>query len=274
MTVGESSATKVRELLVRSLNHIIAHAQTSSLRGATSLLVLSVMAQISLLAGTYSVVEDFSPIHNPSGVWSYGYGGLDWIGPLEAGSDSNPIMPGWSRSLSQSYPGVTRNISGSTIYYSWGEYPTDYLRTVPANDSNLFIRFTAPSSGSYTFAGQFIQLEYLASGVSVAALINSGGSSTTILSGTIGGMGYWGMSVPINFTGILTAGDTVDFRLTAFGSNPGDVDNWGDNTGLKLNVASSPSTVPEPSSLLLLAPTLTFAAVWKRRHSIIRALRK
>ena len=100
-------------------------------------------------------------------------------------------------------------ISGSTIVAPLGSggdtltYPTDHLFITTAL-GNIAVRFTVPSSGQYTVAGDFLGIESDAVQHTVTVLVNG---NQAIL-GTIASLNQ---KYPFSFSQAFNTGDVIDF---------------------------------------------------------------
>jgi len=189
------------------------------------------MAESSMSAAVYSAVNDFSLNGNPNGPWSYldndallaeSVVGTGAVSGLIAWA--NPVIPNFGSE------GVGENISGSTFLASF-VVPTDHLYYSTATN-NVTVRFTVPSSGSYSVAGDFLGIDTAQISHNVAILVNG----TQVFSGTIAS---YKQSNPFGFTQPFKSGDVVDFvnyGISTAGS--------GLFTGLAAIITPVPATPP------------------------------
>jgi len=117
------------------------------------------------------------------------------------------------------------------------------------------VRWTAPSAGTFSISGFFEGIDPAPTTTDVHVLLDG---STHLFDGSIGSF-----NVPLlfNLTRTLAAGDTIDFAV-GVGSDGSFID---DSTGLSATIVSS-STVPEPTTLALLASCLAMLAGFTWRH--------
>jgi hypothetical protein len=122
-----------------------------------------------------------------------------------------------------------------------------------SNDEFSIYQFTTPptGAGNYTLNTTFGGLDV--GGTDVHILDNG----TQIFGGNITG----GSSLTDNRNLSLAAGDTIDF---AVGFGPDD-NFFSDGTSINATLTSGVSAVPEPSTLLLLATSLTSLGLIRRR---------
>jgi hypothetical protein len=122
----------------------------------------------------------------------------------------------------------------------------------PEAASNVDVRFTVPSTGTYSISGNFLGLGYTSHPVEI---LDSG---TVIFSSTISGDGQ---SDPFSLSETLTAGTVLDFENLT-GSTYVDLP-----TGLALTISSgaTTATAPEPQAYVLIPAGLAFVAFGTRR---------
>jgi hypothetical protein len=161
-------------------------------------------------------------------------------------------LTGWTSSTIGNFPFVGVNRTTSTVTTQTLEVPgsTVVIHPGPAsNDELSIVRFTAPISGSYTFSGVFMGLDF---GTRTVALVYD---STTNLFGStiISGDTH---NNPLSFSVVtnMNAGDTMDFTVATTGV--------GNNTAAGAGLRGTISTaVPEPRSMaLMLAGLAAFAS--------------
>lgn len=215
-----------------------------------------------------------APERNPAGPWSYGYkppGGTFTV----YGDSSAHFGSGTS---TWSLPGqpcclmATKNNTGSTYTYPNAQsvvHPADLLNLHPgpAGERSV-VRWTAPSSGTYTIKGRFQGIDTVGTTADVAVAHNG----MTLFGGSVDG---YGAQSPFMLTRIVAAGDVVEFSVGA-GANG---TYYNDSTGLaaaitfegrasrslSLDGAGSYVEVPSSESLNITGP-LTVEA-WVKINS-------
>jgi hypothetical protein len=209
-------------------------------------------------AGTFSANTDFGS-SNPSGAWSYGRTGLGDIGTLDSSfihlttytAGCISMLDCWHDGASIVKPQAT--FTSGTVQYQLG-----YLNLHPDSDLDwAVLAFTAPSAGSYTFTGQYVDHDVAGGGgVVLAALLGDG---TYFLNSTQGA-DFSASQVAINFAQSLSLGQRVYFAVGANGE-------WTfDSVGLSLTAQSKdgPGEVPEPGTMVLLLSS--GALLWFKRR--------
>ena len=204
---------------------------------------------------TYNVASAFSAINNPNGVWNYG-----WSSTL--GSTFNPGiafvrsgLKGWAGGIApDKNPSVLHN--GNTFPVSLANnlsIPAGALVMHPGpNDEKQIVRWTAPSSGTYTIKATFTRMH--TGGTDVHILLN--GSS--IFSGAV-----IAQSQLASFSSALAnvnTGDTIDF-VVGFG---GDRNYFSDSTRVQAVITS---IVASPSTCIQLCQKDQFDCI-KKSHSL------
>jgi hypothetical protein len=148
---------------------------------------------------SYNALNDLSLKSNPNGAWSYFLNNSLMTMPI-----SNSEATEWQGAIVDGYgEAIGKNISGAPLNAGPWIFPTDHLYLSIAQGT-VAVRFTVPSSGSYTVAGNFLGIEIAQVSHSVEILVN--GAQT--ISGTIGA---YNQSFTFNFSQTFRAGDTVDF---------------------------------------------------------------
>jgi hypothetical protein len=218
---------------------------------------LSPMLQATVL---YNAVTDFSLSGNPNGVWSYG----EDANTLFTVASSSNVARAWSNANSNpNYASVLQNTSGSLLEVTGTlNVPPDYLNLDPQSNADVFVAFSAPSAGMYSFSGSFIGDDTNPVGHTVAIY----DQSNEIFSSTISA---YNQPDPFAFSLALAAGETVYFDVdTGF--------TWTNlGTGLAVEVSTSSSSAPEPATLGLLAcglALLLFLARYRRLSILPLAL--
>ncbi len=211
---------------------------------------------------TWNAVADFHGAPNTgNGVWSYGFGSASSFTEYDVfAADCVTDGDCW-KSSQFNYslvPTVIKNTISDPIYYYTVTHASDMLNVHPGADSDVrtggadldsFVRFTAPTAGSYRYAGFFRVADNAApNGVNVYA-----GAFSSALTGP------FGTTVHFDGTVSLGAGDSIDFRVNRDG------DYYFDSTGL----AATVTAVPEPGAWALMIGGFGMAgAVLRRRRAL------
>ncbi len=188
-------------------------------------------------------VPDGSPT-NPFGPFSVGHSPtLGGFTAFTAGQHTdnfvgaNPSIQGYFIPNNVSVPAVLGNVSGAAVGLSFGGGPVDAGQILlhpgnpgpdgfPAPVSNAIVRFTVPTSGSYTVAGDWESLHF---GTTNNRVLHNG---VPLVSSTAD-------TSTFNVTHTLIAGETVDFIVN-------DLDGiGGDSTGLRatLTLQNAPAAI-------------------------------
>jgi thermitase len=181
---------------------------------------------------SYSAVADFSSSQNPNSYWSYGYKTLSGSTFTSFSSNINLFGAGldsWSQG--SCCPFVTRNNTGTTYTYpsaTWVTQPADVLNLHPgSNGDKAVVRWTAPSSGTYTIEGRYQGIDSTGPTTSEVAIFHN---STSVFTGAVNG---YGNQATFSVTRTVAAGDTIDFQV-GYGSN----NNYSyDSTGLAATIS-------------------------------------
>ena len=195
-------------------------------------------------AGSYNPTTEFSLTNgNPNGVWTYGWMPSDFSAfHLFTNPIHNPAFDQWYT------PGMSGDYT-PTVGYNYHNSPQ---YGVPAGDLMLhpgpnlqasLVRFTAPTTGSFNIDGQFLPGDTGQMSVGV----REGG--TFLFQHTDSG------AFNLDHTS-LNVGDTIDFVVYGgygFGSTP-----------LEVTISPASSTVPEPSTVMLLGGGIAIVALIKR----------
>jgi hypothetical protein len=209
-------------------------------RAAGGLLAVACLAfACGAQASSFNAVNNFSLASNPNGVWSYLVSGALLGNP----TSNNPSLVGldywWNGQAIPNSSIVAWNSTGSTqTYSSTVVLPTNVLLLDQELNSNVDVRFTAPTTATYTITGFFLGVD--TSEVSHSVTILNNGSS--IFSGTIA---TYNQNDPFSLTQTLAAGATLDFESLT----PGTASDLG--TGLSATIATVSST-PEPGTAALI----------------------
>lgn len=157
------------------------------------------------------------------------------------------------------YGGAYKNVTGSEFQAGTVLFETDRLNLHPGSNHDVALAFIAPSAGEFRFVGQFSVQDTSPSGVSIAAVAQSG---PAIFASSFNAAGQ---TYDFDFKRTLTAGERVYFavgRQLSYGS---------DSTGILLNV-SDVSAAPEPTSWALMIAGFGGAGVMlrQRRRGVVR----
>lgn len=227
------------------------------------LLAISLAATGLLHAQTiYSPATGWDFASNPSGngPWSYGYkstvtGSLTLF-DLQDSSVDVTTLEYWHTSIATL--GVGLNTSSTT---NWGTgstvaNPLEFNLHPGASNEMAVLRFTAPTTGDFTFAGTL-------SGNSGAGTSTTGylvHNTNTFLTQTVSG---FNSTYGFSETRSLTSGDTVDL-VVDWGSNG---NYFNDSTGLYLTVTA----IPEPAALPFVAGILGLTGLFLFRRKALSA---
>lgn len=223
----------------------------------SGIVLLLALAQGLRADTVYNVVTQFSTASNPNGVWSYLANGTLYSSS-EAFSDLVSGLPGWS--TNGGVPNdqfMAANNTASPVTYGTVTLPAGDLTMDPESGS-VAIDFTAPSAGTYAIAGNFLGIDS-AEGTHPVEILDDG---TVIWSGTISSDGQDDL---FDLSEALKAGDVISFYVgTGSAPNPNtacdaastDLNYCDLGTGLDATVTLPSSSVPEPSTLPLLAAGL------------------
>ncbi len=194
----------------------------------------------------FNAAADFSATNNPNGVWSYGQSAT--LGaPVQLYTQNGPdnvdpppadLLDTWNAGAGGMFavPAVYHNGTNGVVAFSNITYLPGELGFHPGPMGEFsVVRFTAPTSGSYSLVSSYRPID-LATTTDVHVLLNG----VSLFSGNVN------PNAPTSFNDVLslTAGDTLDF---AVGNGNGSYFN--DSTGISVVLTSS--AVPEPSTLTL-----------------------
>lgn len=197
-------------------------------------------------ATVYDAVNDFSISQNPNGPWAYGTGTGGSTFALMPNAESNgfagPNFQYWQVSNPvYSVPLIGKNIGGSTLTSGTVVIPTGELLIHPGQATDVIVQWTAPTAGTYSYAGGFELLDINPTGV-IGEVFKDG---TQLYSGLLTGPGADQATLTPgqaeSFAGLVTlnAGDTLSFVV----NNDGNF--LDDSTGLTATI----SAVPLPAAL-------------------------
>lgn len=185
----------------------------------------------------FDAVNDFSMTSNPAGPWSYGYTtGLGGSFSRHATPEFNspPGVDDWASPGIAPFFKVSKNSTGATIPGNPPTYtfPPDMLFMHPTS-GGLYdvVRWTAPTSGNYSFQGKFAGLDFVTAVADTDVHVLRGSLNLVppvVLHGV-------GTEQAFSFNLFVNGGDAIDF---AVGIGPsGFVQN--DSTGLKVLITPS-----------------------------------
>ena len=208
-------------------------------------------------ATTYDLVAGFSG-SNPNGVWSYVANG-SLMGTYSAACPGSPTgIACWSNN--QSVPNLARveaNTTSGALTNGTVVYSVGYLNIDPQSIANAGVQFTAPTTGTYGFSGNFIGDDSTGNSHGVSIVLNG---STSLFSGAA--ITGTSSTDTFSFNQPLTAGDTVLFTVGQGTNNPSYAYL---TTGLQGTITLATPSVPEPESLTALAVGLLGLALMRRK---------
>jgi len=198
---------------------------------------------------TYDPASEFSPTHNPAGVWSYGYGasfGAFTVFPLHGGSADT--LYAWYRdpAFPACFPTVQKNDSGGIYAVSGNVFQIGQLALHPGNtaeDQYAVVRFRAATTGVYTVSARFSGLCANEQGTTTDVHVLVNGAS--FFDGRVQGYASEA-SFTSPFALTLREGDVIDF-VVGNGGN----EFWNDETGLAATV-----TLVQPGVAVRLYPAV------------------
>lgn len=161
----------------------------------------------------YDAAADFSPTSNPNSVWSYGSSATLGSAFILGTAHGNSLgIDYWVNDWLTAAPSITHNGTGSPITFAGVSWQPGQLGFHPGSaGQNAVIRFTAPSSATYSLDAAFAGLDQTPTTTDVHILLNG----TSIFDGIVNAFG----SGPAFSAALaLSGGDTVDFSV-GFGQN-------------------------------------------------------
>jgi hypothetical protein len=202
----------------------------------------------STSAQTYDATADFGIGSNPNGVWTYGVtttvgGTLD----LLSVPSSTSAFLFWNHPTLNDLntPLIAKNISGGPI----ANIPNGFLTLHPGPTTQAVLRFTAPTTASYSLSTQFFSGDL---GETTGFVLHNG---TTLFSDTT-----TSDSPSFGATLTLQVGDTLDIVV-----DKGADDYLFDNTPVTLVLQNVSTAAPEPATVALFLPSGLVWLVRRRR---------
>jgi hypothetical protein len=204
-------------------------------------------------ATTYNALNDFSITNgNPNGVWEYGEGTAGTnIFTRFIVSGTDPDVAGRSvfwRTTNPNLgaPAIIKNTTNPNVPFSAATavFPTNVLDIHPGENDDVIIRFTAPTTGTYTYSGLFEILDWDHPAGIVGEIFKNQDPVALFKEPLLGPKADLANLLPggkIDFGGSvdLIAGDTLSFA-----SNNGGNFTF-DSTGFNVTITDA---VPEPST--------------------------
>ena len=205
-------------------------------------------------AATYNAVDDFSIVSNPNGVWSYvSAGTLLSTSGHNFGGGTTGLDYWWTAEGAPNSEAVIKNITRGPVSILTIVLPPTYLG-LEAEGADADLRFTAPSTGTYSFSGNFLGIDTNEQSHPVEILDNG----SLIFSGNIN---TYGQTDAFGLSESLHTGDVLDFESLT-GANYFYL-----STGLAVTISTGQATAPEPQAYALISAGLAFVAfgIWRKR---------
>ena len=212
-------------------------------------------------AATYSAAGDFSLAGNPNGVWSYLYSST-----LLPSAQNNSGLEYWWSDLGEPNSIIVGRAVSSATSSGTVQFGTNYL-TMDPEGQTVDVRFTAPSTGAYTIAGQFSGADSQTNCSNCAAhpvLITDSVDGTIFGPNTIS---TYLQTYAFNLVLGLTAGEQVDF-LAQTGTSGG-CTYCNLSTGLQATISSTPLPATWTMMLGALAGFGCIAAYRRRKNGFV-----
>lgn len=202
---------------------------------------LDVLATLSITQAvtSYNAAGDFSVGSNPNGVWSYGWESslgqqfnFDTIVNSFVGGQLIAWQSGQSGDLN---PGVYLNTTGNYVQPGSNIWQPHQLILHPGSGGqDSILRWTVPTSGTFSFNTGFIGQDTVGTSTDVHLLVDS----NSIFNGGV--YGYLATQ-SFNTTLTLNAGDTVDLAV----GDGSDGNYYYDSTGVSETIANV-TNLPQP----------------------------
>jgi hypothetical protein len=214
----------------------------------------------------YDLVAGFSNLSNPSGVFSYYYGPATdtlYSSPSQSFGTCGTTVCGWNQVggvPDDIY--IEQNTTGSTSSGGTVNILNNYLNLDPEG-YNAEVVFTAPTAGTYLISGNF----YGDDSSEQSHPVDIFDDISSVVGNPYGAtISAYQQEESFSISETLSVGDTITF-FTGVGSTYADL-----STGLQGTLTlqtSSPTTTPEPASVLLAGAG--FAALVARRFTSRRS---
>jgi len=232
--------------------------------GAVALFLALVVGAARPAVAQYDPSAAFSPTSNPNGVWTYGYESVPIMSPFNLLTIPTPVP---------SLPGPTIDSWQTPFFGTLGVFDngTPLVQTVATgsdnaiyqpgmlamhpgpNDQFAMVQFSAPSPGFYTIQGTFEGIDTSMLSTDVYLLHNN----VIVINGVVP-PAYLAQVALSSLPIFLNVGDTLTY---AVGGGP-----FHDTTALIDAQVSAASSIPEPSSFVLLAIACAGLAAWGWRR--------
>jgi len=233
--------------------------------GAVALFLALAAGAARPAVAQYDPSSAFSPTSNPNGVWTYGYEEVPLGSPfiLLPVPISVPTLPGPAIDSWQvagfGTMGVFHNGTAATQTMATGTDNAIYQQGVLAmhpgpNDQFAMVQFSAPTPGFYTIQGTFEGIDTSMLSTDVYLLHNN----VVVINGVVPAA-YLATDSLSSLPIFLNVGDTLTY---AVGGGP-----FHDTTALINAQVSAASSIPEPSSFVLLAIACGAAGAWGWRRT-------